>query len=85
MELRLPQHRDEREHGVTPFFTLVLAVIDIVCSRVYTGREPPDTAVRRRLAPFRCSRVALLDALERARQAVQAERAKKPFKNKNSS
>jgi hypothetical protein len=82
MELRLPQHRDEREHGVTPFFTLVLAVIDIVCSRVYTGREPPAAAVRRRLAPFRCSRVALLDALERARQAVQAE---KTFKNSNSS
>jgi len=69
LEPRLPQHRDERETGVTPFFTLVLAVVDIVRGRVH-GAEPLNEVVRRRLAPFRCSRIAWLDALERARETI---------------
>ena len=68
MEPRLPQHRDPREGGVTPFFTFVLAAIDIVLSRV--GGDAADSATRRRAAGFRWSRIALLDALERARESL---------------
>jgi hypothetical protein len=64
MKLRLPQDRDQREGGVTPFFTFVLATIDIALNRVYAGGEL-DTAVRRRAAGFTWSRIALLHALGR--------------------
>jgi hypothetical protein len=69
MELQLPQDRDPRESGVTPFFTFVLAVIDIVISRVYdTGST--DQAVGRRAAAFKWSRIAVLHALRRVAEGL---------------
>ncbi len=74
MDVRLPQHRDERNTAGTAFFVFVLGMIDVVVSRVYgASTAPPSEAVRRRLATFQCSRIALLDALERAREAVRRE------------
>ena len=83
MEVRLPQHRDERSNTAgTAFFMFVLAVVDIVAARTYgASSAPPSEAVRHRLAAFQCSRIALLDALERAREAVQEN----PLKIKHSS
>jgi hypothetical protein len=69
MELRLPQDRDPREGGVTAFYTFVLAVIDIVLSRVL-DTAGSDPAVRRRAAAFRWSRIALLHALERVKEKL---------------
>ena len=75
MELGLPQHRDQRNTAVTPFFTFALAMVDIVVSRVFgASPAPPSEAVRRRLVPFQCSRVGWLDALERAREAIKTEK-----------
>ncbi len=69
MPLDLPQDRDEREGGVTPFFTFVLAVIELVLSRVVdTG---VTDAVRRRANSFRWSRIALLHAVERAKKTCK--------------
>ena len=85
MDVRLPQHRDERNIAGTAFFTFVLGMVDVVVSRVYgASTAPPSEAVRRRLATFQCSRIALLDALERARDAVQREN-ENPLKINNSS
>jgi hypothetical protein len=72
LDLRLPQHRDERDSGVTPFFTFARAMIGAVITRVFERAPNPDKIVIRRLAPFRCSRVALLDALERAKERVKS-------------
>ena len=84
MDPRLPQHRDQRNTG-TAFFMFVLAVVDIVAARTYgASSAPPSEAVRHRLAAFQCSRVALLDAAERAREAVQLEN-ENPLKINNSS
>jgi hypothetical protein len=68
MELQLPQDRDQREGGVTPFFTFVLAVIALVLERVEDDRADP--AVRRRAAAFNWSRIALLHALERIKKKL---------------
>jgi hypothetical protein len=68
MPLQLPQDRDEREGGVTPFFTFVQACIDVVLSRV--GGAALDPAVRRRAASFNWSRIALLHALERIKKKL---------------
>ena len=43
---------------------------------------PLNVVVRRRLAPFRCSRIAWLDALERARETIEREREKSGGKKK---
>ncbi len=67
MPLQLPQDRDPREGGVTPFFTFVMAGIDIVLSRVGAGE---NRAVRRRAAGFNWSRIALLHALERIKKKL---------------
>ena len=71
MELRLPQDRDEREGGITPFFTFILAAIDIVLSRVGEDSGFSNSAVRRRAAGFRWSRIALLHALRRAQKKLE--------------
>ncbi len=68
MPLQLPQDRDEREGGVTPFFTFVLACIDLVLSRV--GDTKLDAAIRHRAASFNWSRIALLHALERIKEKL---------------
>ena len=77
MDLRLPQHRDESDGGVTPFFSFARAMVDIVIAHVLE-RHPNidrDEVRRRRLAPFRLSRIALIDALERT-HAVKTEGSK---------
>jgi hypothetical protein len=64
MELRLPHDQDQRQGGVTPFFTFVLAAIDIVLTRVHDARSA-DRAVRHRAARFDWTRIAQLHALRR--------------------
>jgi hypothetical protein len=68
MELQLPQDRDEREGGITAYFTFILACIDLVLARV--GDAKLDPAVRRRAAAFTWSRIALLHALERTKEKL---------------
>ena len=68
LDLRLPQHRDTREVGATPFFTFAQTMNFTVVTRVFETQPNPSQEVIRRLAPFRCSRVALLDALERTKE-----------------
>lgn len=64
LELRLPQDRDQREGGVTAYFTFILAGIDIVLARTAGG----DATSRRRAARFKWSRIALLHALDRIKK-----------------
>ena len=68
LDLRLPQHRDTREVGATPFFTFAQTMRFMVVSRVFEAAPNPGAEVIRRVAPFRCSPVALLDALERTKE-----------------
>jgi hypothetical protein len=70
MNMRLPQHRDEG--GVTPFFAFTKAMISIVVVLVMERNHKPGKEVIRRLAPFRCSRTALLDALERLKRTKES-------------
>ena len=77
MDLRLPQHRDERDGGVTTFFSFARAMVNIVIAHVIE-RNPDidkDELRRRRLAPFRLSPSALIDALERT-HAVKTDGSK---------
>ena len=68
LDLRLPQHRDTREVGATPFFTFAQTMNFTVVTRVFETQPNPSQEVIHRLAPFRCSPVALLDALERVKK-----------------
>jgi hypothetical protein len=66
--LTLPTRDDE--DATTTLFAFVLRAREIVLDRAIeeTVTRP---FVRRRLAPFNCTRVALIDAVERVRQSVQ--------------
>ncbi len=65
MPLDLPQDRDQRDGGVTPFFTFVLAVIELILDRVDIGA---GAGIRQRANSFRWSRIALLHALDRVKK-----------------
>ena len=59
----------DNEEATTQFFDFIVRAREIVLDRVAEDLDRPP--VRRRLAPFACSRIALLSALSGLRQVVQ--------------